>query len=511
MEFVGNVEYKQGTNDIWGYVAPDGHEYALVGTITGVSVVDLENPADPKEIFFADGASSTWRDIKTHKGYAYVINESANGLMVIDLTALPDTIHYSDWEPSIQTSLPDSLLTLDTLKSCHNIYIDEFGYAYLAGCNLNQGGLIVADVDANPGAPEFVSFGPPIYSHDVYARENIVYSSEIYVGQVAIYDATEKDSFNLLGSAFTERRFTHNTWLSDDSKTLFTTDERANAPVGAYDISDPSDIIKLDQFRPLATIDQGVIPHNTHVLNDWMVISYYTDGCVIVDGSRPTNLIEVGNYDTYDGPSGGSQGSWGAYPFLPSGLILVTDRSGGLFVVRPNYVRAAWFEGQVFDEQTKEPINDVRLTIEELNISDTSNPKGEFATGHHQSGTYMVRIEKEGYKSDSLSVELTNGEVANRILLLEPIESNIDELYTEQLQLTVFPNPSATSFQIQFHATSNHEQLIVYDVHGKIVEQLNLTSKDSYIRIGEDYSPGVFFIQVVNGTQKSMSQRIVKL
>ena len=64
MDLVGNLPYSQGTNDIWGY-ADGGNEYALVGTVTGFSVVDISNPSEPTELFFIDGSSSTWRDVKT--------------------------------------------------------------------------------------------------------------------------------------------------------------------------------------------------------------------------------------------------------------------------------------------------------------------------------------------------------------------------------------------------------------------------------------------------------------
>ena len=51
-------------NDVWGYVDGTGVEYALVGSNDGVSIVSLANPASPLEVFFANGANRTWRDLK---------------------------------------------------------------------------------------------------------------------------------------------------------------------------------------------------------------------------------------------------------------------------------------------------------------------------------------------------------------------------------------------------------------------------------------------------------------
>jgi hypothetical protein len=82
----------------------------------------------------------------------------------------------------------------------------------------------------------------------------------------------------------------------------------------------------------------NVVPHNTHVIGNYLVTSYYTDGVTIVDASDPYNLIEVAYFDTspqYEGD--GYNGCWGAYPYLPSGLILATDRQNGLHVLSTPY------------------------------------------------------------------------------------------------------------------------------------------------------------------------------
>ncbi len=61
LSFVGQVEYSQDLSDIWGYVAPDDTEYALVGVQNGLSIVNLSDPANPVESAFVPGISSTWR------------------------------------------------------------------------------------------------------------------------------------------------------------------------------------------------------------------------------------------------------------------------------------------------------------------------------------------------------------------------------------------------------------------------------------------------------------------
>ncbi len=415
MSFVGSYQYDLDLSDIWGYAAPDGTEYAIVGVNDGVSIVNLADPANPVEADFIPGPSTIWRDIKTWDHYAYVTNEAGSGLLVIDLANLPGTVTSYFWAPNIPG--------VGTLSNCHNLWIDEFGYLYLSGSNLNGGGLVMLDVFTDPWNPAYVGKCPPVYSHDVYVRNNLAYSSEINAGVFTIYDVTDKSNTVALGSQVTGGQTSHNAWLSDDSKILFTTDETSNGPIGSYDVSDPGNIITLDQFRPLETLGEGVIPHNVHVWNDYIIISYYTDGCIIVDASHPDNLIEVGNFDTYIPANTGFDGAWGAYPYLPSGLVLVSDIGNGLYILQPNYVRACYLEGKVTDAVTSAGINGATVEIVGELANTFSNLIGDFKTGLATSGAYEVVVKKPGYQSQTVSIDLQNGVVTNLNVALQPLPS----------------------------------------------------------------------------------------
>ena len=402
LNFVSSLEYDNNLNDIWGYTAPNGIEYALVGLVNGTSIVSLEDPANPVEVSFLPGPNSTWRDIKTYDQFAYVTNETSNGLLVIDLT-----------DPNNATGVDfTDLGTGGTFSSAHNLYIDEFGFLYLAGADINSGGAVILDVATDPANPAFVSFGAAVYAHDFFARDNILYASQINGGELVLYDVSDKNNISELGSTATPFTFTHNAWPTDDGSVVFTTDEVANAPVASYDITDPNDIQLLDEFVPIATLGVGVAPHNVHVWNDFIIISYYTDGCIIVDGSNPTNLIEIANFDTFFQGVNGFQGAWGAYPFLPSGLVLVSDVVNGLFVLEPNYVRAAWLEGTVTSLNTGQVLDGVNVAIAAGQANNAnSNAFGEYGTGLATAGTFDVTFTKEGFFPLTTTATLVNGEI----------------------------------------------------------------------------------------------------
>lgn len=416
MSYVGQITYPLELSDVWGYVDPeDGTEYAIVGIENGTSVVSLADPANPVEVAFLPGPSTIWRDIKVWGEFAYVTNESGGGLHVLDLSELPNEVTAEFWAPSLPPG--------GTLGNCHNIWIDEFGVAYLSGCNVNNGGLLYVDVATDPGNPIYLGAAPPVYSHDIYVRNNLAYDSQINAGHFAIMDVSDKTNTVLLGTQQTPSNTTHNAWLSDDGNILFTTDETGNAPVASYDVSDPTDIKELDQFRPLFTLGEGVAPHNVHVWNDFLIISYYTDGCILVDASRPENLVEVGNFDTYFPVSTGFNGAWGAYPFLPSGLVLVSDIQDGLYVLEPNYVRACFLEGNVTDASTGAALFGAKVDILGDVAFGNTDLFGEYGTGLATAGTYDVEVSKPGYISQVVSVDLENGEVTELDIALEALPS----------------------------------------------------------------------------------------
>ena len=413
--FQSQTNYTPSVNDVWGYAA-GGREYALVGLRTGVNIQDVTDPANPVDKGTATGVTSGWRDIKTYSTYAYVTNESNNGIMIIDLsnlaTASITASDYWDWDPTIAG--------LGDLNTCHNLYIDGAGYAYLAGCNLNSGGILYVDLFTDPANPSYVDKGPAIYAHDVFVDGNRMYTSEIYDGEFGIYNIANKANTIDIGSSTTPGNFTHNVWT--DGSTAFTTDEIGNGTVGAYDINDLNNIELLDEFKPLATVNTGVIPHNVHLLNGYVVTSHYSDGVVIIDGSVPDNLIEVGNYDTYTGGGTGFNGAWGAYPFLPSGNILVSDRANGLFVVTPTYVRAARLEGEIREAGTGNPIPNAEVVINDPQANlGVSIFNGEYKTGIATAGTFDVTITATGYISQTVSATISNGTITILNISLLPI------------------------------------------------------------------------------------------
>lgn len=419
MTLQDSVTYTSGVNDICGWASPDGKEYALVGLHGGVAIVDVD-VTPLQEVAFISTVNNLWKDINTYSHYAYVSAEANVGILIIDLQYLPDSVKTYIWQDSLPTDNGPRPLT-----KAHTLWTDEEdGLLFLNGSNLNNGGVVICDIATDPTDPRFLGYAPAIYSHDCYSRDSILYSAEIYAGNLSIYDIHDPQNIVMQGQVKTPNEFTHNAWLSDDSKTIFTTDERANSYVTSYDITDPGNIKELDRWRQAATEGSGNIVHNVYNWKeDWLLVAYYANGTVIVDGSRPDNLVEVGNFDSWLGADGGFPGVWGTYPWLPSGKVLSSDRNSGLYVFVPNYVRACFLEGAVVDSITGLPLSDalVNLESDEIVLPITTTLTGLFKTGKAVPGQYNVTISKDGYYPKTLTLDFVNGEVLTPLVELAPI------------------------------------------------------------------------------------------
>ena len=413
----------QTLSNIWGYAA-GGHEYALVGAKNGMIVTDVTNPAAPVQIVQIPGVASQWREIKTYGNYAYITTEGGGGLQIVDLSPLPSA------------ALPvytytGGGTTPAVLNTIHALQVDEAkGFLYLYGSNLVSGRACVFDLNQDPTAPVYKGYYNPVgYAHDGYVNNDTLYAAHIYAGQVSIVDMTNKTGANnqigvtLSAPINTPLAFAHNTWRYGN--TLFTTDEKPNSTLTAYDISDLSDIKLLDQIQ--SNPGTNSIVHNTYIRGGYAITSWYVDGFTIVDASRPANLVQVGNYDTYTNTGTGFNGAWGVYPFLPSGNILISNingvsgTNGEMWVLTPTFQRGCYVEGLVTDAVSGNPINGAKVELLTTVTTQNTNASGSYKMGQLQSGTYTFQVTKTGYNTFTQSISISNGVLTTVNAALTPV------------------------------------------------------------------------------------------
>jgi choice-of-anchor B domain-containing protein len=306
----------------WGYTSPDGRRFALTGISAGLSIVEVTDPSRPRNVALIAGAESQWREVKSYGEYVYVTTEANTGLDIVDM-------HDPDRPVKVQT-------WNRTFTSAHTLWIDaERGLLFAngtRGADRRASGMRVLSLEPDPGDPREVGSFTPFYIHDSWSRGSTLYASAINDGFVAILDVADPANIREVTRFFTGGRFTHNSWPTSDGRYLFTTDERAGRPLEAWDLRDPMAPRKVSEYiaRP------GTIPHNVMVDGDRLLVAHYVEGVHLLDVRDPERPSLLGFYDTYEGLSTSFDGVWGAYIFPGSDLILASDMSGGLFVIRSN-------------------------------------------------------------------------------------------------------------------------------------------------------------------------------
>lgn len=503
--------------NICGYVDSVGNEYALVGVSSGMSIVNITDPSNPIQvkqipnIISPENNFHEWKEIKVRGHYAYITTEGGGGLQIVNMRSLPDTtgIAYKSWTG-------DSIIS-GNLNSIHALHIDGH-YLYLYGSNLD--GVVAADI-IDPWNPTYVGYYNNVsdsYVHDGYVRNDTLYAAHVYGGYFSVVDFRDKANPVELTIHNTPTRKTHNTWLSSNGKTLFTTDENTGSYVTAYNISNLSNITELDKIQ--SNPGSGDISHNTHVINvagnDYLVTSCYKDGFTIVDAGRPNNLIQVGNYDTYPGSGTGYDGAWGVYPYLPSGTIVVSNIDEGLFVFTPNYVRACYLEGVVTDSVTGSPINTAKVEILTTSISDNSKLTGIYGTGvPSPGGVYDIRYTKTGYNTKVITgVNLQSGQVNNLNVALSPITFSVNELAISDVSMAVFPNPFTDQTTIEYdlkNKTATNASVVITDVTGREIDRIGITQLKGSVIVKSLTDAGIYFVKIINGDTMTEPLKVIKL
>ncbi len=315
---------------LWGYRAPNGREYAILGCANGTAFYDITDTTNVVECDFVPGPINSWREMKTYSHYAYVVSEANNsGLLIIDLQYLPDSVRVvRTW-------------TYSGYTKTHSIQQDG-PYLYLNGGNVTQGmsdpgGVTVVDLTGNPENPTKRGSWGNEYVHDCRVRNDTMYACNIYdpPGTVSVISLANKDVLSNISSWVNNPNpFPHNCALLPGRTFILTTDE-TSTPVGklkVWNISNLSNVTFVTSWQPTGITN--TIVHNVEVYGNYALIAHYTAGVRLVNISNPAAPTEVAWFDTYPSQNTNSyNGCWGVYMF-PSGKIIASDRQTGLYVLR---------------------------------------------------------------------------------------------------------------------------------------------------------------------------------
>ena len=411
---------------IWGYVAPDNREYAILGAALGPVFYDVTDSSNITEIaafimidsMHAPDQGNLWREMKVYSHYAYVVSEAdTSGVKIFDLQYLPDSVRYV------------GKFLAPGHSSTHSI--SQSGpYLYLNGANAGFGhGTVVLDLSVDPENPTVRGKWNNHYVHDARIIDDTIYAACINDGYLSVIDATNKDSLRLVHEWLNlPNPSTHNSALTVDKNYIMTTDEVGALPrlLKVWDIQDIQNPVQVATWQPTGITTARI--HNIEIYGDTAVIAHYTAGVYVLDISDPENPVQIAWYDTHPQNNNSDYaGCWGVYKF-PSGKIVASDMNRGLFVLGfGNSVgitnNSSLVDGFELKQNYPNPFNpstEINFSIPKsadvsLKIYDANGKEiAQLINGYMQSGSHSVTFETAKLKlaSGVYFYTLTAGELS---------------------------------------------------------------------------------------------------
>lgn len=333
MRKLANINNHSGDglySSCWGYTAPNGSEYAILGCAKGTAFINISDTNNIYEAAYLPGLDlpSCCREMKVFSHYAYVVADGIpSGLQIIDLQYLPDSVHL------VNTYFYGDFTMGHTISQ-------SGPYLYINAGDYNIGGLFVLDLSTDPVHPIKRGEWEDYVVHDCRVVNDTIFACNIYnpPGRISVIDARDKDNLvNIANWENVPNPGPHNIAISENRRFAFVTDEIGGNPrmLKIWDISNLNNVVKIAEWHPTG-ITTSII-HNVELFGRYLFAAHYTAGLRVVDVSNPFGPTEAAFYDTFPDNDGFTyEGCWGPYIFN-SEKIIASDRSTGLYVFRTDF------------------------------------------------------------------------------------------------------------------------------------------------------------------------------
>lgn len=413
-----------GGTDCWGWEAPDGTEYAIMGVYEGIAYVDVTSMQiiDTVSGPVNNCGGVRWRDMATYQNYCYAVSECDGlnqGVMIMDMSYLPDSVH-----------LVGTHVTGDFTS--HNLVIDT-AEGYLYAVNRFSNGMRIISL-ANPEVPVEIGTVAVPDIHDMFARNDTAWIAEGSNGTWSVWNLANKNSPQLIQRVSVPASgYVHNIWPNGAGTHLITTEETSFKTIKYWDVTDYNNVQLVSTY-----LAPSNLAHNAHMKGDTAYISHYESGVAVVDFSDPLNPVELAVYDTYGGGENpGFSGCWGAYPFTSSGKIYASNGDGRLFVLNEQIVNT--MDTAYGDSSLVEPGQQVRVDVSfdnQIPLTGLNLPftwAGTFGMSLDSASTYGLRtdyFEQQSYTAfDGANSRAGYGILAGNAAPLPPGNGPVISLY----------------------------------------------------------------------------------
>lgn len=335
------VDGDQIWSDITGWKdTVKNREYMIAGSTDSLYFFDITNPLTMKKCDVEAGRARNAinRDYEIYDHYVYCVSDRTSplgSLEIFDLQYLPDSVHkvYDNDTFSINTHTLFIEQASQRMYLCGNIHkpAGSWSMGIFSLANPEQP-VFLGELDKNQGCP---------YTHEVFVQRDTAYCS-CGTNGLFIYDLRNPQQTVLISSIvapYPGNGYNHSSWLDSSGRYLMFTDENQGSPIKVYDMRQLNSPDLVTYFNS----NTQALPHNAYWKGRYAYASMYEDGVYVFDMKNVASQTPTmaAFFDTYPknatGIYNGFHGCWGVWPFLPSGLILASDISEGLFVLEPSW------------------------------------------------------------------------------------------------------------------------------------------------------------------------------
>lgn len=334
---------KNGTqiwNDVMGWHdTATNKEYLITGTTDSIYFFDITNPSQLKICgrFWGTNRKCINRDYYPYQHYLYAVSdqcETLGNLQIFDMQYLPDSV-VKVYESDSLGALTHSIFIEEKRKRMY-MHLNKVPNKITGQLDRNPMDIISLEDPVHPVKIGTLKFPAPYQSvrvHESYVRNDTAYCSGETAG-LFIFDVRQADTPTLISAIlppYPQNAYNHSSWLDSSGRYLLFCDETPEG-VGMkiYDLKDMTSPRLVGQpFKAAGS------PHNSYWMGRYAYTSMYYGGVHVYDLNQVDSPILGAFYDTYpQNFTGGYEGCWGVWPFLPSGLILASDMQNGLFIFK---------------------------------------------------------------------------------------------------------------------------------------------------------------------------------
>jgi len=502
-------------NDIWGHVDLNtGDEYAILGIKNGVAVVNVSDPISPVEVGTINGISSGWRDVKVYQHFDESLNlwrayayssmdvEGIEYITIIDLNHLPHSVNLVERNRAVAMA--------------HNIYITNVDHTLNIALPGLTPSLQIVGSDEFSGAFNSYSLTNPAtltplsnvtsrgngYTHDGASLNitdnrkntdcqtsdaNCTVFIDFNEKEMKLWNISDADNVKALGIAEyndvnKENQYVHSGWGSEDKQFIFLHDEfdeykgGLNSTVRIFSIADLNNPQQVGQW----TGTTKAIDHNGFVRGNRYYMSNYQRGLTVLDITNPATPVEVGNFDTYTPSNNASfAGAWGAYPFLPSGNILISDINSGLYILKDNTLSST--QGTIsFKNKNITAIQgqSLQIPVQRFNVNDaatTSTVAYELLSGSAK--------ENDDYTAVSGILTWQGNDSSDKTIAIDVTSDTSGEEFQEDFYVRLYDPQNGVTLSPPSYLTVNVDGLVDRGAISFIQSELTIAENQNTITI----------------------------